>query len=128
LIKVGQLPVPGEIVVQCPYKDDVNKLHQKVKVARNTIIGFRKLQYVCILRELDNFMLKGIHDATLDEYKLHMPNEYYVKEMKKIMGKDDTEAGGSSEAKAGAAEPKDDAEPAGSSAPSKAGGSKKRRL
>jgi hypothetical protein len=119
LIKVGQLHIPGEIVVQCQSEDDANKLHQKVKVARNTIIGFRKLKYVRILREIENFTLKRIRDATPDEYKLHRPNEDYVKEMKKIMEKDDAEAGGSSEAKAEAAGPKDDAE---------AGGSKKRRL
>jgi hypothetical protein len=45
LIKVGQLLVPGEILVQCPSAEDANQLHQKVKVVRNTIIGFRKLEY-----------------------------------------------------------------------------------
>jgi hypothetical protein len=118
-IKVGQLHVPGEIVVQCQSEDDANKLHQKVKVARNIIIGFRKLQYVRILRGLENFTLKRIREATPDEYKIHRPNEDYVKEIKKIMGKDGAEAGGSSEAKAEVAGPKVDAEPAGS---------KKRRL
>jgi hypothetical protein len=41
---------------------------------------------------------KRIRDATPDEYKLQKTNEDYVKEMKKIMGKDDAEAGGEAEA------------------------------
>jgi hypothetical protein len=49
--------------------------------------------------------------------------------MKKMLGKDYVEAGGSStEAKAEAAGPKDAAEPGGSYAPSEAGGSKKRKI
>jgi hypothetical protein len=98
LIKVGQLPVPGEILVQCPSAEDANKLHQKVKVVRNTIIRFRKLEYVCILRELGNFVQKMIRSATPVEYKLQKTNEVYVKEMKKIMEKDDVEADGEAEA------------------------------
>jgi hypothetical protein len=69
-----------------------------VKVVRNTIIGFKKLEYVRILRELGNFIQKRIRDATPNEYKLQKPKEDYVKEMKKIMGKDDAEAGGKAEA------------------------------
>jgi hypothetical protein len=99
-----------------------------VKVVRNTIIGFRKLEYVSIVREVGNFVQKRICDATLDEYKLQMTNEDYVKEMKKIMGKDDDEASGSSEAEDVAVGPKDAAEPAGSSAPSEASGSKERKI
>jgi hypothetical protein len=114
--------------VQCPSAEDANKLHQKVKAVRNTIIGFRKLEYVSIVRDVGNFVQKRIRDATPDEYKLQKTNEDYVKEMKKIMGKDHAEAGGSSEAKVVAARPKDAAEPAGSSAPSEAGGSKKRKI
>jgi hypothetical protein len=39
-----------------------------------------------------------IRGATPVEYKLQKTNEVYVKEMKKIMEKDDVEAGGEAEA------------------------------
>jgi hypothetical protein len=53
-----QLPLLGEILIQCPSGENANKLHQKVKVVRHTVIGFRKMEYVHIAREIGNFVQK----------------------------------------------------------------------
>jgi hypothetical protein len=122
-----QLPLLGEILIQCPSGENANKLHQKVKVVRHTVIGFRKMEYVHIAREIGNFVQKRICDATPEEFKFEKTKEDQVKEMKKIMGDDYVEAGGSS-AQAEAVAPKDVVEAGGPKAPSDGDGSKKRKI
>ncbi|TKV94987.1 hypothetical protein SEVIR_9G332300v4 [Setaria viridis] len=75
--KIDQIAASGEFLVKCSSPADANKLHGKVQVCENTMIGFRKISFVYLQDDLASRLNLNVRDANPDEWKSEVDKEYF---------------------------------------------------